>query len=185
MSERTIFLFLDFDGVLHGPDVLLRRCSPADRRFLSDSEKRFVTRNHQRIVAAEGELFTHAERLAQALDGRAVDVVISSSWRMHFDVRKLASFLPLSLAERVAGATPVLDANNPDGIRVLECQTWLNMRGFGSAPWLALDDMPELFCSGRLDPPPNLVLCEGQFDDAAAANLIRKLDAIKDENRDD
>lgn len=179
-----MILFVDFDGVLHTQNIFLRRCSPADRRFLPDDEKRFVTRNHQRIVAADGKLFTHAERLALTLDTVSVDVdiriVISSSWRTHFSLEKLTAFLPARIQHRVVGMTPMLDPANPDGIRRLECETWLNMRGMACCPWLALDDMPELFFAGRHAPvPPNLVWCRDMFGEMEAEEFLQKLAAIE------
>lgn len=177
-----VILFLDFDGVLHTPNVLLRRCSPADRRFLLDDEKRFITRNYQRIVAADGKLFTHADRLALILDTVNLDihVVISSSWRTHFSLERMASFLPARIQHRVVGMTPVLDPANPDGMRRLECETWLNMRGMACCPWLALDDMPELFFAGRDAPlPPNLVWCKDMFGEMEADELLQKLAVIE------
>lgn len=179
-----MILFVDFDGVLHTQNIFLRRCSPADRRFLPDDEKRFVTWNHQRVVAADGKLFTHAERLALTLDTVSVDVdiriVISSSWRTHFSLEKLISFLPARIQHRVVGMTPVLDASNPDGMRRLECETWLNMRGMASCPWLALDDMPELFFAGRYAPlPPNLVWCRNMFGEMEADEFLQKLAVIE------
>lgn len=179
-----MILFLDFDGVLHSADIFLKRCSPADRHFLQDDQKRFVTRNHQRIVAADGKLFTHAEKLALILDTVSVDVdiriVISSSWRTLFSLEKMISFLPAKIQHRVVGMTPVLDASNPDGMRRLECETWLNMRAMGSCPWLAIDDMPELFFAGRHAPvPPNLVWCRDMFGEKEAEEFLQKLAAIE------
>ncbi len=175
-----MILFLDFDGVLHG-EPELRRCAPTSAKFLKDDEKRFVTKGHQRVVSVDGPLFEHAERLAEVLAGHeSVDIVISSSWRTHFDLHKLAGFLPPALGHRVVGTTPVLDASNPDGIRFLECESWVMMRGLASCPWLALDDMAELFfASPRTPAPPNLVWCrDGFFNDRAAAELRVKIAAL-------
>lgn len=176
-----MILFLDFDGVLHG-EPELRRCTPTATKFLNDDEKRFVTKNHQRVISFDdGPLFGHAERLAEVLAGfESVDIVISSSWRTHFDLHRLAGFLPPVLGNRVVGATPVLDASNPDGMRRLECETWLNMRGMACCPWLALDDMPELFFAGRYAPvPPNLVWCGDMFGEVEAAELSQKISVIQ------
>lgn len=60
-------LFLDFDGVLH-PNL-----------------------------AAEGQMFSRAPLLAQALEGLHVDIVVSSSWRFQWELAQLRALLPAAL----------------------------------------------------------------------------------------
>lgn len=178
-----MIIFLDFDGVLHGPDCAeTRRCSPTSAKYLKDDEKKWLsTKTWQRVVSLDEPLFKHAGLLSDVLDECAMDikVVVSSSWRIHFETPRLASFLPASLAQRVIGATSILDASNPDGIRLAEIEDFLNRRAMRGTPWLALDDMPELFVAGRDEPEPaNLIWCRNQFDDSAAAELRVKIAAL-------
>ena len=72
-------IFLDFDGVLH-PNF-----SP------------------------EGEYFSQASYLLDALDGFAenVEIVISSSWRFHWSTSAILQMLPKPLASLVTGITPI------------------------------------------------------------------------------
>jgi hypothetical protein len=68
-------LFLDFDGVLH-PNL-----------------------------AAEGQMFSRAPLLAQALEGLHVDIVVSSSWRFQWELAHLRALLPAALQAKVRGVT--------------------------------------------------------------------------------
>lgn len=68
-------LFLDFDGVLH----------PAWGNSLPE--------------------FVHVRALAQALEGRSCEIVISSTWREHYPLARLKQFLLPELAGRVIGVT--------------------------------------------------------------------------------
>lgn len=81
-----MILFLDFDGVLHSSEVFVFRRQP--------------------VLRAEGTLFEHAGRLADALTDRPdIKIVLSISWvpRLGFDRAK--SYLPPALQARVIGAT--------------------------------------------------------------------------------
>lgn len=68
-------LFLDFDGVLH----------PASGDSVPE--------------------FSRAHTLASAMEGYACDIVISSTWRLHYSLDELKDFLPSNLAGRVIGTT--------------------------------------------------------------------------------
>ena len=179
-----MILFLDFDGVLHSADVYIRDVHPRGALYLSEEDRRWITDDGKQMVRCPDSLFVAAERLALTLDTVRVDVdiriVISSSWRMLFSLRRMVELLPARIVHRVVGMTPVLDASNPNGMRRLECETWLNMRGMACCPWLALDDMPELFFAGRYAPvPPNLVWCKDMFGEIEAAEFLQKINAIQ------
>lgn len=174
-----MILFLDFDGVLHSSDVWLKNVHPTSAGYFSEDERKWLTDKGRKLVRCADPFFEHAQRLADALEDRPVDIVISSSWRSHFSLQRLGSFLPPALEQRVVGNTAVIDESNPDGMRLFECQTWLNMRAMANCPWLALDDMPELFFAGRNPAPPNLIWCKSHFDEAAAAELRAKVRAIE------
>jgi len=91
-------------------------------------------------------------------------VVISSSWR-HASPLK---FFQENIGEFVVGITPYVPPELP-GIRQREIKAWLSENRPG-APWLAIDDDPELFhpsCS-------RVFLCNPQcgFDLAAFNRLL-------------
>ena len=68
-------LFLDFDGVLH----------PASGDSVPE--------------------FSKAPALADAMQGFACNVVISSTWRFHYGLDEVKDFLPAGIADRVVGVT--------------------------------------------------------------------------------
>lgn len=99
-------LFLDFDGVLH----------PASGDSVPE--------------------FSKAHSLASAMQGYACDIVISSTWRLHYSLDELKDFLPSNLAERVIGTTgedPRSHFARHDAIL-----TWLAQSD--PVDWRALDD---------------------------------------------
>lgn len=82
----AMILFLDFDGVLHPGDVVLRRRKPH--------------------LAAQGELFMWAPILADVLESAPeVRIVLSTSWVRHLGFSRARGALPPALASRVIGAT--------------------------------------------------------------------------------
>jgi hypothetical protein len=99
-----MFLFLDFDGVLH-PD-------PCPR----------------------GRLFEHARALSDALAPHAVDIVLSTTWRRIEPLEALKARLPPPLAARVIDITPSFsDISGGAGRlypypRQAECLAWLQQR---------------------------------------------------------
>jgi len=60
------------------------------------------------------------------------------------------------LAHRFVGHTPRIKVKADHDARDLEIQSWLDTNNH-TGPWLALDDMPELFHGGH----PNLYLVNG------------------------
>ena len=99
-------LFLDFDGVLH-PNL-----------------------------ADPGQLFKQAPLLADALDGHALQIVVSSSWRFQVDLAGLRSVLPQRLRGKVC------DVTGPAHIG--RHARWHEIRAYcaagGITNWRALDD---------------------------------------------
>ena len=117
-----MILFLDIDGVLH-PD-------PA------------------KVAAA----FCRRHLLWKVLIARPqLKVVISSDWRLHHSLPKLAAWITKgggeALASRIAGVTPVLQAARHEYRgREKECLVWLEENA--SESWLALDDVASNFTFG-------------------------------------
>jgi hypothetical protein len=135
-----MILFLDFDGVLHP--------------------------NNQPDL-----LFAGVPRLALWLDAwPAVDVVISSSWRVHHSEEEMVQMLGPVIGARVVGCTPWVVQQSDDNLcptdettlrvheRQQEVEAWLAASSDPRRAWVALDDMPHLFntdcellvvCAGR------------------------------------
>lgn len=172
-----MILFLDFDGVLHDADVFF---VPVRGVQLDEDDQRWASDDGTYLVRCSDRLFAKAELLSTALDqvDFEIRVVISSAWRARFSLERMANFLPSSLSRRVVGMTPILDGGSyQDGIRRLECETWLNMRMMRDCPWIALDDNPSLF-SWMNGVPPNLVWCQQGFGESEANDLLEKIAII-------
>ena len=135
-----MILFLDFDGVLHP--------------------------NNQPDL-----LFVWVPRLAMWLDAwPEVDVVISSSWRVHHPQDEMVERLGPVIGARVVGCTPWVRQERDDNAypavkttvltheRQLQIEAWMTSSWDPGRAWVALDDMPYLFEAdcGRL------VVCAGR-----------------------
>lgn len=151
-------LFLDFDGVLHSEPSLPK------------------------------EAFSQLPVMEAVLrEFPAVEIVISSSWRLDWTQEAEAvSFLRLhfsaDIAPRVVGITPdcsylarpELDAEIP--LRQYECLQWLQANRPAGTPWMALDDRDDWFLPGCL----NLVAVDpyAGFIPSDAAEFRRRLDKL-------
>jgi hypothetical protein len=90
--NKKIYLYLDFDGVLHHENVLI-----ADNKapFFKNPKK-------------EGFLFAYADNLASAIDSlnfTDIKIILSTSWVRYKSFSYAKNRLPLSLRNRVIGAT--------------------------------------------------------------------------------
>lgn len=112
----NLYLFLDFDGVLHPEGV-----------------------------GPELE-FCHLQGFEDLMrQYPQVRIVFSSSWRLHLPFEKLISFFSNDLQSRIVGATPYLqEYESSQGHRQRECERWLASNAPGAA-WLALDDRASYF----------------------------------------
>lgn len=129
-TDHPPVLFLDFDGVLHPTGT-----------------------------APQG-LFAHMPLLAEGLRGplAAVQVVISSDWRLSFTFDELRPDFPDDLRPRVVGCTAdegqvtvlgwgAVAVNHPRHAQIL---AWLvRHRGGLQHPSAALDDRPEWFLPAK------------------------------------
>ena len=61
------------------------------------------------------------------------------------------------MAHRIIGRTPRIKVELPCDLRDFEIQGWLDFNDY-FVPWLAIDDMPELFNGGHL----NLYVVDGE-----------------------
>jgi hypothetical protein len=152
-----MLLFLDFDGVLHHESVKLKKCGPTAQKFLDPIESKYVNHTCQRAIIKNGyTLFEHAERLVAVLAPYPhIQIVLSTSWREHFRPHRLLSFLPAELAHRVIGQTPVCDDIGGVGSRLCDIHAYIEGNNV-TAPWIAIDDQPQLFWDDTEDFPPHL-----------------------------
>jgi len=179
-----VILFLDFDGVLHGNDagLELNVRDEASLQSLTDEQRRFITRDGRLIVGEN--LFGHADRLAVALEPYPdVRIVITSTWRIYFELEALQRFLPPALAGRVIGITPQVFSRDGVSQRVREIDAYFRKNDRGLEPWIALDDHDWPFISGG-GVSPYLILLDGKegFTDAAAVVLRQRLREEKNPN---
>ena len=145
-------LFLDFDGVLH----------PV----------------HQRddLPVTEAEPFCYMQRFAEVLrDFAAIEIVISSTWRLHRSVEQLREYFPVDLQSRVVGTTPELVDDERFGGRQLEALAWLDEHRPASS-WIALDDLTTAWSKTE-----NLVLCRDGFREPEERRLRELLNRQVDE----
>lgn len=164
-----MLLFLDFDGVLHNDEVYLEPCNP----MLTESERQFVTRGGRRVTGTN--LFEHCDRLAAALEPFPnVSIVITSTWREHFDLDALKGFLPPALAEQVIGVTPQYFSRGGLLHRVREIDAFLRDNDLGWEPWIALDDQAYKF-KGADHPFLLLLDCNEGLTAAAAVVFSQRL----------
>lgn len=138
-----MILFLDFDGVLHPFDQ-------PDGVFT---------------------LLPDFERMMR--DFPEVDIVISSSWREAHALDELRALFSSDIAQRIIGATPVLNDLAHEYIREAEILAWLCEADREKEPWVAIDDF-EWFFSPECE---NLVLTDTNtgFDERVERELRKRL----------
>lgn len=113
-------LFLDFDGVLHPPEVYLITGVPE-------------LRDHE-----PGEhLFCWLPHLIEALEGIDVDIVLSTSWKDHLGSDRAAAYLPASIRNRIVGAT--ISQLKYQVTRYEAVALYVSEHALGDA-WVAIDD---------------------------------------------
>ena len=146
-----MFLFLDFDGVLH-PEFF-----------------------HQ-----GAELFCHREKLETILrECPQVEIVISSTWRLTRSLAELQALFSRDIGTRIVGVTPdwrdlpelhEVIGNYP---RHVEVEGWLRQTNRVWERWVALDDRDYWFSPFL----PNLVRCDPAIgiDDVVERKLRHKL----------
>lgn len=110
IGRKMVWLFLDFDGVLH-PGL----CDAGDHLC--------------RLPILEEVLRSHP----------AVQVVISSSWRHSQSADELRLLFSHDIRPRIADVTPPAKAGVPHG-RFSEIIAWLSLNSRQDDHWIALDD---------------------------------------------
>jgi hypothetical protein len=133
------YLYLDFDGVLH-PNFVIK-----------------------------GQLFSHMQRLTNAIEGKPLRIVISSSWRFHENFDYLRSLFEPTVRSQIVGCTG--SAHIGKWARWNEIKKHATTNGVKD--WMALDD-------AYMEFPPEceeLILCEGKIglQDTQIQQLVRWL----------
>lgn len=112
----SLYLFLDFDGVLHPEGV------GSELEFCHLGGFEALIRQYPQVL-----------------------IVLSSSWRLHLRLAELITIFSGDLQDRVVGATPQQqELASARGHRQRECEQWLASNAPG-APWLAVDDRASYF----------------------------------------
>lgn len=124
VSNCSIIIFLDFDGVSH-PEP-----------------------------CQQEQLFCYLARIEDVLrEYPMAEIVISSSWRDEYSLEQLRAFFAPDMGARVVGITPSiknpsstwLPGQVPEFEREWEIETWLKENRSWDTPWLAIDDRPYWF----------------------------------------
>lgn len=159
-SSKTLFLALDYDGVIHNnfaaPDNDHFQATPFDPvQFLKTVEadnartraKEASARPSESEKSREftyrvGSLFDRMHHLEEVLlQLPHARLVITTAWRVALPLAVLSSFLSPLARQRVAG---VIDwdarERDCDGVRGDLVQKWLDDHDLHAADWLAIDD---------------------------------------------
>ena len=117
-----IYIFLDFDGVLHGD--------------------RFDSIPFEHMTKFSQHILPYKDK---------AKIVISSSWRETHTFENLINFFPEELQPMIAGVTPILPDNMEEGAREKEIQAYCEANAIANNQWIAIDDMPNLFSQETQD----------------------------------
>jgi hypothetical protein len=130
----TVFLFLDFDGVLHPYFPLYDRSDEENKHLAYIPNLEAVLRDYDYIK-----------------------IVISSDWRKNHSLEELRNMFSPDIAKNIIGVTPVLEKEFMvwEGHRQKEILSFLENIGEKDATWIALDDdvsnffkdSPLIFCA--------------------------------------
>jgi hypothetical protein len=143
-------LFLDFDGVLHPM--------------------------HEHRPTPIEDCFCHLPLFESVLrESSGTRIVISSTWRLKFDLDQLRSHFSNDIAARIFDVTPLYPLDAPPLVtqREWEIMQWLRMNAQADVRWAALDDAVYEFREFR----PHVIGCrswEG-FTSSVALELLERL----------
>lgn len=158
MKPLTI-LFLDFDGVLH-PFFPLADLPDEENKHFS------YLPNFEQVVRENSH----------------VRIVISSTWRLQRSLDEIKMIFSPDIAQLILGVTPTIPGHDShvDGGRQVECEAWLAQKNLKTTPWIAIDDMFNLFSPGGC-----LVVAHDGFREREMSHLRKAIEnpnAWKEEN---
>lgn len=146
--DWPVVLFLDFDGVLHHYFPISK--DEEENRFF-----KYVPEFEKAVRACE----------------RAVEIVISSTWRERLSLVEIQAHFSPDIASKIIGVTPVVKGGSEDGGREREVQEWLSVYRPDSQ-WVGIDDVPYLYSSNAA-----VVACLDQFGEREHNLLV---EAVRD-----
>lgn len=128
LSLDPVFLFLDFDGVLH--------------RF-------FPVRGDD---DADNAHFAFLPAFEEAVRGctRPVKIVITSTWRRKYSLDEIRTRFSPDIAQIIVGVAPRIEGGNGPGGRLVEVLAWLKSNGYLRSAWVGVDDFPVLYGEGAV-----------------------------------
>lgn len=140
INSDTVFIFLDFDGVLHNAHPLENNPENQNFYYLSNFENTIRKYENVRIV-------------------------IASSWRCSFTLEQLRSVFSEDIAELIIDKTPDLNSFE-DGSRLKEVKAWLQFNGYDKHKWIGIDDIEQLYSVEEdSEENPILIKCMDKFDE--------------------
>lgn len=142
-------LFLDFDGVLHPPEV----------HNTSDGPE----------LLTHGKLFMHVRHLEDTLGYHPeVKIVLSTSWVSRMGYEATLSYMPVKLRARVVGTTwretqqvGTYSFDSQDRMTRFQ-QIWSYVYSHQIKNWLALDDLHSNTEQWPSEHKNHLILCNGK-----------------------
>lgn len=150
MTTSFTYLMLDFDGALH--------------RFFPLAGESDESNAHFAFLPA-------FEAAVRACD-RPVRIVIASTWRKKYSLDEIKRMFSPDIGDLIVGGTPYVGSGNGPGGRLAEVNQWLVDHGLQDAPWVGVDDYPELYGPGCA-----VVACQDKFDHHEHALLV---EAVRD-----
>lgn len=152
---KLVYLFLDFDGVLHHFFPLYGESDERNAKFA------FLSNFEKAVRESPVE----------------VRIVISSTWRRDRSLEELRAFFSEDIAPLIVGSTPFLNGSHNPGGRLREVLTWLKEHNLEDAPWVGIDDFTEGYDPTTLNTEvePALVWCHDQFEDREAQLLLKAI----------
>jgi len=144
-----IILFLDFDGVLHPPEVHNTHDAPE--------------------LLTHGKIFMHARHLEDTLGYHPeVKIVLSTSWVSRMGYEATLSYMPAKLRARVVGTTwresqqvGTYSFDSQDRMTRFQ-QIWSYVYSHQIKNWLALDDLHSNTEQWLSEHKNHLILCNGK-----------------------
>lgn len=151
-AEPLVYLFLDFDGVVH---------------------PLFAGSSHH---PWEHKPFCYLESLENAIRRirQPVRIVIASTWRKPRELEQLRAPFAADIRPLVVGKTPAIGSGNTPGSRLVEVQAWMAQHAHSHDRAVAIDDVPELYLgpNGETDQIA-LVCCPDRFGSQQAQALTQ------------
>jgi HAD domain in Swiss Army Knife RNA repair proteins len=151
VDKNSIFLALDFDGVLHHA-ALSPSGKMCEELVLGKIDfQEFSARASHRVPQECGRFFDHCDLLVDAIERSESDVrlVIATAWRNVIPENQLKKLIPKQLARWVVGSLERCDGEGYwPGTRASLMHSWMEKHA-PAATWFALDDQGFHYGTGK------------------------------------